>query len=215
MYNENQLLKLFQRLENMTGSRKSSILLLLTVFVLTLLISAASAYSGVFQDSSLYRYMQNHQESGDKDKRIKATARYFCQKNPELAPKTAKTYAILVERTSRKYHLDPILVASIIVKESTVNRVAFSGRSYGLMQINWNANKSWIPKVFPKVRSRKDLYRSAKNIEVGSYILKKALEKYHNNVDRALDRYRGKCLVSYRKAVLAHYCAIAKIFQKI
>ncbi len=199
----------------MTGSRKSSILLLLTVLVLILLISAASAYTGVFPDSSLYRYMQKHQESGDKDKRIKATARYFCQKNPELAPRTAKTYAILVERTARKYHLDPILVASIIVKESTVNRVAFSGRSYGLMQINWNANKSWIPKVFPKVRSRKDLYRSAKNIEVGSYILKTALEKYHNNVDRALDRYRGKCLVSYRKALLAHYCAIVKIFQKI
>ncbi len=198
----------------MTVSRKSSILFLLTVFVLIFLISTASANTGVFPDSSLYRYMQKHQDSRDKDKRIKATARYFCQKNPKLAAKTARTYAILVERTSRKYHLDSILIASIIVKESTVNRVACSGRSYGLMQINWNANKSWIPKVFPKVRSRKDLYRSAKNIEVGSYILKKALEKYHNNVDRALDRYRGKSLVSYRKAVLAHYCAIVKIFQK-
>lgn len=193
--------------------KKRFVLLFLAVFFVFFQASSAFAYTGVFTGSSWYGYMQKHQASGEKGKRINAISRYFCQKNPKLASKTARTYAILVERTSWKYKLDSMLVAAIIVKESTVRRTACSGRSYGLMQINWNANKSWIPKVFPKVRSKKDLYRSAKNIEIGSYILKKALEKYNNNVDRALDRYRGKNLLSYRRSVMGHYSSMVKIFK--
>ena len=49
----------------------------------------------------------------------------------------------------------------------------------------------------------------------GNEFIKKALEKYCNDVDRALDRYRGKSLVSYRNGILGHYCAIVKIFQKM
>jgi hypothetical protein len=194
--------------------RKTLIMVLAALLFVLLTFSSAFAYTHVVHSSSCYKYMQKHRGSGEKSKRIKAIQQYFCIKNPKLASKTARTYAILVERRSRKDKLDPFLVASIIVKESTVNRLANSGRSYGLMQVNWNANKSWIKKVFPKVRSRKDLYRSAKNIDVGCYILKKALERSGGNVDRALDRYRGKSLISYRKKVLAHYCSIVKLFRK-
>jgi len=104
----------------------------------------------------------------------------------------------------------------VIVRESNVQRTANNAnRSFGLMQINWTANESWIKEKFPKIKSPNDLYRSENNIQVGTYILGSNLKEQNGNVDRALDRYRGKSLLSYRRSVLSHYEEITRRFKKL
>jgi len=142
-------------------SAKISRIALLSLLVFLFLATAVRAYNEVFPASRYYRYMQdiyeNHNSHYCRELRILAIASYFRDRNTDLAIKTAKTYATLVERHSR---------------------------------IN-------------------------DNLKVGTYILGSKLQKYDGNVDRTLDRYRGKSLLSCRKEVLAHYKKWARLFKKL
>jgi len=191
-------------------SAKISLIALFSLLMFLFSATAVRAYNEVFPASRYYRYMQdiyeNHNSHYCRKLRILAIASYFRDRNTDLAIKTAKTYATLVERHSRINGVDPFLTASVIVRESNVRRKANnSNRSYGFMQINWPANGSWIRKKYPGIKKPADLYRTENNLKVGTYILGSNLQKYDGNVDRTLDRYRGKSLLFCRKEVLAHY----------
>lgn len=175
--------------------------------------SVGLAASGPFSGSGDYRYMLQHRAKRYAQKRVKVMQRYFCAKNARLSSNDALRYAAVVERVSRAYGVDPFLVAAIIVKESTVRRTAKSYCSYGLMQVNWDANKSWIRKKFPKVKGPRSLLHSGNNIKVGSYILKSALERSHGDVDRALNIYRGKSVASYRGKIFRYYGEMVELFR--
>lgn len=201
-------------------SAKISRIALFSLLMFLFSSTAVRAYNEVFPASRYYRYMQdiyeNHNSHYCQKLRILAIASYFRDRNTDLAIKTAKTYATLVERHSRINGVDPFLTASVIVRESNVRRKANnSNRSYGFMQINWPANGSWIRKKYPGIKKPADLYRTENNLKVGTYILGSNLQKYDGNVDRTLDRYRGKSLLSYRKEVLAHYEEITRRFKKL
>jgi hypothetical protein len=132
-------------------SAKISRIALFSLLMFLFSATAVRAYNEVFPASRYYRYMQdiyeNHNSHYCQKLRILAIASYFRDRNTDLAIKTAKTYATLVERHSR------------------INN----------------------------------------NLRVGTYILGSNLQKYDGNVDRTLDRYRGKSLLFCRKEVLAHY----------
>lgn len=188
---------------------------LLAVFlIISIWIPSAWGYQSVFRSSSSYKYMTKHRSRKYSKTRISVIAHYFRVKNPKLSSKSARTYAGLVESISRKYGVDPFLISSIIIKESTVRVKAKSGRAYGLMQINWKANRKWIPRVFPTVKSAKNLLHSKPNIYVGTYMMRQFIKKNGGNVDKALDRYRGKSLVKYRSRIHSYYSAQVKQFKK-
>lgn len=158
----------------------------------------AQAYTSYFSGSQASKYMEKHLSKKYAKARVAVMSEYFRAKNPSLSVKAAGGYASLVESISSKYGLDPFWVSSIIVKESSVRVKAKSGLAYGLMQVNWRANKSWIPKVFPTVSSPSHLLHSRPNIYVGSYILMDAVKRSGGNLDRALDVYRGRNVPEYR-----------------
>lgn len=188
----------------MTVKRRFAAAVAVVLCVLSLACQGL-AYSSYFSGSSACKYMEKHRSKKYAKARVSVMSQYFRTKNPTLSKKAAGGYASLVEAISTKYKLDPFLVSSIIVKESTVRVKAKSGIAYGLMQVNWRANKKWIPKVFPTVKSASKLLRSRPNIFVGSYILRDGMKRSGGDIDRALDIYRGKNVPSYRAKIHRYY----------
>lgn len=193
---------------------RNCVSLFLLLGFLSVMASPVHAGQRDFSGSSDYSYMLDHRAKKYSHMRVNVMQRYFCAKNPKLSSRNALRYAAVVERVSRSYKVDPFLVAAIIVKESTVRRSAKSSSSYGLMQVNWNANKTWIRKKFPAVKGPSSLLHSGNNIKVGAYILKSALERSKGNVDKALDVYRGKSLSGYRAKVFRYYGDQVELFRK-
>jgi len=183
------------------------------VITLFLLPSLSHAYVSFFDSTPEYGYMQKHGAKKYATRRVLVMRDFFCRQNPSLSEKAAKSYAALAERICRKYDVDPLLVAAIIAKESAVDVRAKSGIAYGLMQINWEANKKWIPKVFPSIKSRRNLLHSRPNIYVGTYMLHKALEGSRGKVDLALDSYRGKSITEYRRKIHSFYAEMVRDFK--
>ncbi len=172
------------------------------------------ASSRRFVHSKAWTYMVRHRSKKYAKARVAVISRYFQTKNPKLSAKSARKYAKLVDRIGRRYDLDPFLVSSIIVKESTVRVKAKSRRAYGLMQVNWKANRKWIRKVYPSISSPAKLLHSKPNIMVGCHILRDAMRRSFGDVDRALDRYRGKSVPAYRAKVRQYYEDQVAMFRK-
>lgn len=187
--------------------------ILLAAF-LFLTADVKNAFAAPFSTSQEFHIMQRHRSKKDQRNRVKAIETYFVRKNPRVSQRNAAQYAQLIEEYASQYNLDPFLVASIMVKESTVKEKAVSKGNYGLMQINWSANRPWIVKTF-SIRSTADLIVPSNNIRVGTYILASNIKKSRGDVDRGLDRYRGRSLASYRNSIHDHYLLITRIFQRL
>ncbi len=172
------------------------------------------ASSKRFVHSNVWIYMARHRSKKYAKARVAVIARYFRTKNPRLSARSARKYAKLVDRIARRYDLDPFLVSSIIVKESTVRVKAKGRRAYGLMQVNWKANRRWIRKAYPTITSPAKLLHSKPNIMVGCHILRDAMRRSAGDVDRALNKYRGKSVPSYRAKIRRYYEDQVAMFRK-
>ena len=195
-------------------------IVLLSVLIFSFSAGKAETYNEVFAGNKYYEYMQdiykNHNSHYCQKLRILSITSYFRERNSSLSKKLAKTYATLVERYSRINNADPFLSAAVLVRESNVRRKANNSNiAYGFMQINWRANGEWIKRKFPKINRPKDLYRTVNNLKVGTYILGQDLKMSEGNTDKALDKYRGKSLISYRIDVLNHYEEVTRRFKKL
>jgi len=177
-------------------------------------VDVRHAFSAPFSTSREFHTMQRYRSKKDQRNRLKAIETYFMRKNPKVSPKNISHYARLIEDYSAQYNLDPFLVASVMVKESTIKEKAVSKGNYGLMQINWNANRPWIIKTFP-IRSKADLIIPSNNVRIGAHILAANIRKCKGDVDKGLDRYRGRSLASYRNSIHSHYLAISQIFRRL
>ncbi|MGI6784433.1 MAG: transglycosylase SLT domain-containing protein [Aminivibrio sp.] len=197
--------------------RKKSVSFALGIFcaiLIAITFNAQTAFSQPFSNSQAFHNMQNHRSKTDQAKRLKAIETYFRKKNPKIPLKNISYYAQLVEDCSARYNLDPFLVASVMVKESTIKEKAVSKGNYGLMQINWKANRPWIVKNYP-IRSTKELLTPSYNVSIGTHILAANIKKCKGDVDRGLDRYRGRSLASYRNSIHQHYQGISEIFRRL
>lgn len=136
-----------------------------------------------------------------------------------------------VERASRNFGVDPFLIEAVIQQESSGNADAFRhepgfylrylkgnpeyqgqhprriSSSYGLMQI-----------MYPTARELgftgepEDLFDIQLNINLGTKLLKKLLDKYKGDVEKALAAYNGgpggvgkTQPLAYAKTVLMRY----------
>ncbi len=134
---------------------------------------------------------------------------FLSRKNPKLSPQTAHNYATYITDAGEEFGVDPFLIASIVIKESTAKWRARSSRgAYGLMQIHWKAHKKAIRKAFGSIRTLEDLMKPQNNIRVGTYLFANHIRK-DDNTDRALDRYLGTSKTSYKKSVLRFYTAMS------
>lgn len=135
----------------------------------------------------------------------KAIAALFARMNKNLGAEKAEKYANHVLEAGALFGVDPLVVASILVRESRANASAKSRSNIGLMQVNWKAHASNLPKAFPGIRTVTDLFDPRNNILAGAWIfscyhkssggdLSKSLRKYvggsSSYVDKVLSAYR-------------------------
>ncbi len=171
------------------------------------------ATAAPFAGSPEYRSMEGYRSAKDQQKRVQAIESYFRRVSPKVTAANASLYAGYIERYSQQYKVDPFLVAAILVKESTVKANAVSRGNYGLMQINWKANGPWIRRTF-SISDKNQVLSPDNNIRIGTCIIASKIRDTRGDVDKALDRYRGRSLLSYRNGVMKHYQAIYGLFSR-
>ena len=81
------------------------------------------------------------------------------------------------------------------------------------MQINWKANGPWIRRTFSS-SDKNQVLSPENNIRIGTCIIASKIRDARGDVDKALDRYRGRSLLSYRNGVMKHYQAIYSLFSR-
>ncbi len=172
------------------------------------------ASAAPFGNSREYHAMENCRSAKDQLKRTRAIESYLKRVNPKISSANASLYAGLIEKHSQHYKVDPFLVTSIMAKESTFKANAVSKGNYGLMQINWKANGPWIKKTFP-VKDTKQLLVPDNNVRIGVCIIASKIKSSGGDVDKGLDRYRGRSLSSYRNGVMKHYSALYTLFARL
>ena len=103
-----------------------------------------------------------------------------------------KFYATLVEKKAKKYHIDPLLVYSVMREESRFGKYVLSpSYAIGLMQIipstgKWIASKLKIEK-FDEIM----LFNPIINIELGTWYLNYLNKLFSGNIDAILASYNG------------------------
>ncbi len=93
-----------------------------------------------------------------------------------------------------KHRIEPLLLLSLIKKESTFNKKARNkSNASGLMQVipYWHRDK---------IKGR-NIFSVQVNVEVGTIILRNCLDKYHGNMNYALKCYSGGSGQSYIRQV--------------
>lgn len=142
-------------------------------------------------------------------------ANYFMSSNRFLPKDEAMRYAKAVMKAANTFKVDPFLVASIIVKESTVNYMARSSVAHGLMQIHWAVHQESIKNAFgSRVKDVRDIYIPENNIDIGTWILSNYINSANGNIKVALGKYYGKQDGNYINSVLDMYLHIISDFYE-
>lgn len=133
---------------------------------------------------------------------------YFLKMEPRLDPKVAKIYADAVSESSKKYHLPPAIIVSMIDKESyKYGPLSISKAGcVGLMQINPKAHPDKIKNL-----SKEELFHVDKNIDIGCRILRDYIGS-EGSIEKALHKYSGGAkdyvedvLIRFAELTLFHY----------
>jgi len=138
----------------------------------------------------------------------------FTRVNRGLDSSTASNYASHVLEASGEFGVHPFMIASIIIRESTVKQNARSRHAYGLMQINWRAHRKGLTKAFSTIRTLDDLLQPRNNIFAGTYIFSWYLRSSDGDVDKALSKYLGRNGRKYISRVMSDYRDMIKQLEK-
>lgn len=117
----------------------------------------------------------------------------------------------------KRYEIDPLLIYSIAKNESNFDPFAINvnqngSKDIGIMQIN----STWFPLLSKNGIKESDLVDPCNNIEVGAWILAKAIAENGNNW-RAVGAYnagstsgvrREKNRIKYAKSIFIYYVAL-------
>jgi len=92
---------------------------------------------------------------------------------------SCEAYAIFVLESSAKYGIEPILFLALMMQETQCNSRAYSGSSFGLMQINlMHCGKYGLSENRDTCRNQ--LLNVQTNIDVGARILRESYDAYKN-----------------------------------
>lgn len=139
----------------------------------------------------------------------------FTRVNRSLDRSTAASYAVSILEAAERFGVHPFMVASIIIRESTVKQNARSRCAYGLMQINWKAHRKGLKAAFNHIQTLDDLLQPRNNILAGTWIFSWYLKSSGGNIDRALAKYLGRSGKKYIRRVLAGYHQMLDEYEKI
>lgn len=139
----------------------------------------------------------------------------FTRVNGSLDRTTAASYAEHVIEAADRFGIHPFMVASIIIRESTVKQNARSRYAYGLMQVNWKAHRKGLKASFSHIQTLDDLLQPRNNILAGTWIFSWYLKSSGGNTDKALAKYLGRTGRKYIKRVLAGYHEMLRDLEKM
>lgn len=101
-------------------------------------------------------------------------------------------YRSLIEKYSKEYNLDPLLVASIIRAESKFDEKAVSSKgAKGLMQISSMTGKWASEELGIKNYTEELLFNPNINIKIGCWYLSILNKEFNNNLFLVLAAYNG------------------------
>jgi soluble lytic murein transglycosylase-like protein len=146
--------------------------------------------------------------------RIQVIVSAFTRVNRGLDQTIAASYASHVLEASESFGIHPFMIASIIIRESTVKPNARSRYAYGLMQINWKAHRNGLKKAFSQIQTLEDLLKPRNNILAGTWIFSWYLKSSNGDIKKALAKYLGRTGSKYINRVLAGYNAMLQEFEK-
>lgn len=102
---------------------------------------------------------------------LKTIAAIFQKSNRKLSAAQAADYAGFVIQASEKFGQNPLVIASVIINESTVRHDAVSkGGDYGLMQVRWRVHQKKITSRYPNIKTAKDILNPEFNVLIGTEI---------------------------------------------
>ena len=134
----------------------------------------------------------------------KAIAALFARMNRKLGAEKAEKYANHVLEAGALFGVDPLVVASILVRESRANASAKNRSNIGLMQVNWKADASNLPRAFAGIRTVTDLFDPRNNILAGAWIFSCYHKSSGGDLSKSLKKYVGGSS-SYVEKVLSAY----------
>jgi hypothetical protein len=138
----------------------------------------------------------------------------FTRVNRSMDIPTASNYASHVLEAAGEFGIHPFMIASIIIRESTVRQNARSRYAYGLMQINWKAHRKGLTKAFSTIRTLDDLLQPRNNIFAGTYIFSWYLRSSDGDMDKALSKYLGRTGKKYVSRVMSGYRDMIKDLEE-
>jgi hypothetical protein len=152
------------------------------------------------------------EESGEKTSEIKTEVivSAFTRVNRSLDRSTATVYAAHVLEASGEFGVHPFMIASLIIRESTVKQNARSRHAYGLMQINWKAHRASLKKAFSAIQTLDDLLQPRNNILAGTWIFSWYLKSSGGDMDQALSKYLGRTGKKYVARVMGGFQEMLK-----
>lgn len=162
----------------------------------------------------------NKNQENISDKKTNIQLQYFFDKYySDMDEEKKKTYIKNILKYSDQYRIPPLLIASIIKKESDFDPKALGPpiknkyysknhhqRAIGLGQIMWQAWKKELKEL--GYTSERDLLDAEKNIHASTNILYILLKESDGDVEKALSRYLGKNQSKYIIDILKTYTEI-------
>jgi soluble lytic murein transglycosylase-like protein len=151
-------------------------------------IDSSSLMAPVSKDTKAQRVALDLKRRNEAKKQ--SIVELFQQYNKKLSDEEAESYALYIMQACEKFSQDPLVIAAVIVNESTVRRDALSkGGDYGLMQVRWRVHQKKIKKKYPHIEKARDMFDPKDNVLVGTEIFSACYAVAKQDVRGALLRY--------------------------
>ncbi len=137
---------------------------------------------------------------------------YLDALDDRLSPKRQDNYAVYFSRSSLDYKVDPFMLVAVAIQRSRLDWTYNIAGRYGLMAVEWDANKRWITQDHPRVTSRRILCKPVINVRVGADLMSRDLRKsamdYGNMVNNSYSMGPGAV-----DTIWEHYKNMSKMFR--
>ncbi len=121
----------------------------------------------------------------------------------KISDEKKKQYLESVAKWSAYYSMPPLLVLSIIWRESSFNEATLStANAKGPMQVIYKYHKEKLDRIN---KSEEDLHEIDTGIRIGVEILREYFDRYDRNIFRAMKAYVGGVHNTYAPDILTRY----------
>ncbi len=139
---------------------------------------------------------------------------YFSIVNRSLSPERLRRYAVYVDRSAALYGLDPFVAAAVMIQRSGLDWLSKGEGEYGLMRIDWAANKTWIVKTDPRIKEPRILMKPVLNVRMGCALMADRLTLSGKSYDEMIERFYGRNGLSVAEELQLHYRNMARSFRE-